>query len=226
MICQNCKSNLLIEKGDFNLIEEDEKKDESFFSKINKNQNEKLQEYQKDFESKLIDYGEIIKNEEIEEIISKKNKNINSEFRNINPGEILDKTSDTSNNYIFNEPPIKFKKDGSIYYGSWNCNFQKEGFGITINPDGSIYKGLYKQDSMNKFGIFIDKDGNYYKGNFKEGKKNGKGELYMKDLFKYNGNFNEDFQEGKGREESLKDGSIYEGNFFKRVKNRKRKIII
>ena len=171
MICQNCKSNILIEKGDYSLISE-EKNDESFISKGKRK--EKIEEYQKDFESKIIEYGEIIKNEEIEEIILKKNKNINSEFRKINEEDLLDKTIDTINNNTFNEPPIKFKKDGSIYFGSWNCNFQKEGFGITINPDGSIYKGLYKQDSINKFGIFIDKEGNYYKGDFKDGKKKRK----------------------------------------------------
>ena len=32
MICQNCKSNILIEKGDYSLISE-EKNDESFISK-------------------------------------------------------------------------------------------------------------------------------------------------------------------------------------------------
>jgi hypothetical protein len=222
MICNNCKGTIL-EKGEYIIDSYDKKDLESTDSK--KEKNERLQECQKDFETKILEYGEIINNEEIEKIIYEKNKNINSEFRNINQEEILDKTSDTTNNYIFNEPPIKFKKDGTIYYGSWNCNFQKEGFGITINPDGSVYKGLYKQDSMNKFGIFIDKDGNYYKGDFKDGKKNGKGELFIKNIYKYNGDFNEDFQDGKGREESFKDGSIYEGNFIKGLKNGKGKLI-
>ena len=226
IICKNCKSNIIPEKGNYNLFDNDEKKEnDSSFSNKERHNAEKLLEYQKDFELKLIDYGEIIENEEFEDIIREKNQNINSEIRNINQEEILDNTSDTSNNNIFNEPPIKFKKDGTIYYGGWNCNFQKEGYGITINPDGSIYKGLYKQDSMNKYGIFIDKDGNYYKGNFKDGKKNGKGELYMKNNFKYNGDFNEDFQDGKGREENFIDGSIYEGLFIKGIKNGNGKLI-
>ena len=166
--CKNCK-NKESEKSEYNFDNELKREIES--SKREKIEMEKLEESKKNFESKILEYGEIIKEEEIEEILLQKNKNINSEFQKMNQTEILDKTSDTSINNIFYEPPIKFKKDGTIYFGGWNCNFQKEGFGITINSDGSVYKGLYKQDLIDKYGFFIDKNGNYYKGNFKDGKK-------------------------------------------------------
>ena len=49
MICQNCKSNILIEKGDYSLISE-EKNDESFISKGKRK--EKIEEPRKTLSQK------------------------------------------------------------------------------------------------------------------------------------------------------------------------------
>ena len=162
-------------------------------SKIN---NEKT----KSLEIKLNEYGKIIKNEEIDEIIKEKIKNIPN-FLNIDKLDLS--IHQTELNKIPNNPIIKFKKDGTIYQGNWNNNYQKEGYGIYIIPDGGIYKGIYKNDIMDNYGIFIDENGNYYKGNLKNGKEEGNGELLIKDKFKYYGEFSNDIQNGKGKEENL-----------------------
>ena len=77
MMCKNCQGNIL-ERGEYIIDSYDKKDLESSNSK--KEKNEKLQECQRDFESKILEYGEIINKEEIENIIYEKNKNINSEF--------------------------------------------------------------------------------------------------------------------------------------------------
>jgi hypothetical protein len=54
--------------------------------------------------------------------------------------------------------------DGSIYYGYYSKNYEREGYGILILPDGSKYQGFFKLNKMNGRGRLISSDGDYYEG--------------------------------------------------------------
>jgi hypothetical protein len=54
--------------------------------------------------------------------------------------------------------------DGSIYYGYYNANYEKEGYGILILPDGSKFQGFFKNNKMTGRGRLISSDGDYYEG--------------------------------------------------------------
>ena len=48
--------------------------------------------------------------------------------------------------YIFEREGYLFKKDNSIYKGSWNFNGKKHGFGIYIDNNGNKYIGFWEND--------------------------------------------------------------------------------
>lgn len=128
-------------------------------------------------------------------------------------------------------PPFKFK-DGSIYSGHWNSNGKKEGYGVNIGANGSLYKGYWLNDKIHKYGMFSDGHGNKYKGALKNGLAEGEGELIVSNnvdsdnncTIRYKGNFKNDIQDGYGREENQEDNTVYEGEFKDGVKCGKGKL--
>ena len=141
----------------------------------------------------------------------------------------------------FSTSPLLFKKDKSIYKGSFNFNFKKEGFGILIDSFGNKYIGEWKNDQFHGQGILLSINGDYYQGDFIKGKLEGSGIYYsLKYKYNYTGEFLENKFDGKGKiiyeEHDLynyyegdfsegymhgsgnliyKDGSCYKGNFDK-----------
>lgn len=142
--------------------------------------------------------------------------------------------------YSLELPPFKFK-DGSIYSGHWNSNGKKEGYGVNIGANGSLYKGYWLNDKIHKYGTFYDGHGNKYKGALKNGLAEGEGELIVNSnvdsdnnnnnndnncncTIRYKGNFKNDIQDGYGREENQEDNTVYEGEFKDGVKCGKGKL--
>jgi hypothetical protein len=118
------------------------------------------------------------------------------------------------NNNLIKKEGYKFKKDNSIYKGSWNKKGKKEGFGIYINSTGDKYIGFFKNDLFNGKGCLINSNGNYFEGNFLNGKINGKGKLkLLKENYIYEGEFKEDKANGFGKE-NYNNIKYYEGNFI------------
>ena len=112
--------------------------------------------------------GEIINNSNISEILSIKNPIAN----NIKiPDEILhDKTirNSQSNLILIQENMVKFS-NGEIYEGGWNIKAQRHGYGVSINEENNVYKGLWENDNFGSYGAFIEKNGNYYLGQLENG---------------------------------------------------------
>lgn len=55
-------------------------------------------------------------------------------------------------------------KDGCIYFGYFNRNWEREGYGILILPDGAKYQGFFRNDKMKGRGRLIQVNGSYYEG--------------------------------------------------------------
>jgi len=113
---------------------------------------------------------------------------------------------------------------GEKYSGYFSPNWEKEVFGIQINPNGSKYVGLFKNGQYEGRGRLIFRKGDYFEGEFQHNKANGfgkyvniKGEIYI-------GNWVDDKQDGKG-ELILKNGSRYTGDFKNGMENGKGKIV-
>lgn len=114
---------------------------------------------------------------------------------------------------IIETPPILFH-DNSIYKGTWNLNFKKEGNGTFVKADGSLYIGNFHEDQIEGYGRYIDINGNIYEGGWKNGKANGFGRMTHQQHtgYSYEGDFLDDSQHGNGRE-VLPNGAIYTGAF-------------
>ena len=157
--------------------------------------------------------------------------------------EHLDDMSIESNENSYNcfiRPALLFKKDNSIYKGSWNFQGKKEGFGTFIDAKGNKYSGEWKDDKLNGKGRLFSINGDYYEGFFNNGiiegygmyysktkgykymgdfknyKFHGKGKLIYDDKTTYEGNFFEGYKDGEGKL-TFNDGAYYEGHFDKNI---------
>ena len=54
--------------------------------------------------------------------------------------------------------------NGSHYFGYFKNDFFQNGFGKSINNDGNIYFGQFKEGLANGYGRYTTKSGNKYKG--------------------------------------------------------------
>ena len=62
------------------------------------------------------------------------------------------------------KPLLKLFFDGSYYKGEWSIDIKRNGYGISITPDGSRYQGSWLNDSIHGYGRFTSINGNYYEG--------------------------------------------------------------
>lgn len=110
-------------------------------------------------------------------------------------------------------------ENGARYRGQWNINSnQREGFGVQIWPDGSIYEGQWKDNKANGNGRLIHADGDIYDGHWVADKAEGYGDYKHLDGSRYEGEWLLDKQHGKGKE-CWNDGSSYEGQYMQGKKN-------
>ena len=112
---------------------------------------------------------------------------------------------------------------GEKYSGYFSPNWEKELFGIQINPNGSKYVGLFKNGMFDGRGRIIFRKGDYYEGEFKENRANGYGKYVNTKKEIYNGSWVNDTQEGYG-ELILNNGSRYIGEFKNGMEHGKGKI--
>ena len=114
-------------------------------------------------------------------------------------------------------PPILLE-NGEIYGGGWNLQGEKEGYGINIDKENNVYKGLWKNNNYGDYGCFIQNNGNYYKGKLINGKAKGKGEMLIKNKLKYIGDFDNELPNGEGTMENFEDETNYDGHIINGIK--------
>lgn len=64
---------------------------------------------------------------------------------------------------------VQIWPDGSMYEGWWKDN-KANGKGRLIHADGDIYDGYWREDKAHGFGIYSHLDGAKYEGEWKEDK--------------------------------------------------------
>ena len=86
-----------------------------------------------------------------------------------------------------------------IYIGEWLVGTDiREGRGISIWKDGSMYEGYYKNNLSYSIGRLLHSDGDIYHGEFKNSKADGLGYYLHKDGSCFRGFWKEDKQHGRG----------------------------
>ncbi|KAH3759894.1 morn repeat protein [Pelomyxa schiedti] len=76
------------------------------------------------------------------------------------------------------------------YIGSW-VRDKKDGWGVTIWPQGKRHEGYYQDNMRNGNGKFTWPNGHKYEGNFKDDKRHGKGVFTFTDGSQWEGEFQE-----------------------------------
>ena len=171
-------------------------------------------EIMKKFNEEIKEFTEIISIEEFNSIYNSDN-NI-KQFDDFIKENFNDDICNKKFRKTFSEPPLLFKKDKSIYKGSFNFYGKKEGFGILIDSSGNKYIGEWKNDLFHGQGILLSINGDFYQGDFIKGKMEGSGEFYSNKFnYNYTGEFLENKFDGKGKitYESDELYNYYEGNF-------------
>ena len=65
-------------------------------------------------------------------------------------------------------------ENGAKYNGQWSLdNSQRDGRGIQVWIDGSMYEGYWRKDKANGKGRLIHADGDVYEGNWIDDKAEG-----------------------------------------------------
>jgi hypothetical protein len=61
-------------------------------------------------------------------------------------------------------------EDGTCFIGQWAPGTdQRQGRGVQIMPDGSLFEGYFQDDKFTHLGRYIHADGTLYLGGFEEG---------------------------------------------------------
>ena len=95
--------------------------------------------------------------------------------------------------------PRTLVSKGEIYIGEWLVGTDvKEGRGISIWKDGSVYEGYHKNNLSYSIGRLLHADGDIYHGEFKSSKAHGLGYYLHKDGSCFRGYWKEDKQHGRG----------------------------
>lgn len=82
-------------------------------------------------------------------------------------------------------------KSGAVYKGEWKGNYYRHGFGEMEWPDGTVYKGEFKEGKAHGNGKFVAKSGDIFEGNFVSNAPVGAGQYQCKSMNTiYEGNWN------------------------------------
>ena len=108
--------------------------------------------------------------------------------------------------------------DKSEYEGEWNAQNLRDGRGIQIWPNGSIYEGYWRNGKTHGKGRLIHADGDVQEGDWVEDKAHGYGSYVHNDGSKYEGGWVNDKQHGKGKEK-WPDETRFEGEYVNGKKN-------
>ena len=150
--------------------------------------------------------------EEMEQLKSKMPKNISKLFKKYEQFKLEKEKIDHE---IRLRDDLKLEKitevliDGS-YFGEFNSETEeREGRGVCIFKDDTMYEGYWKEDSMTGPGRLINSNGEVYLGNFEDGKFNGDGTMVVEvggTRKAYKGNWKNNKKDGQGHEQ-FEDGS-------------------
>ena len=185
--------------------------------------------YLGNFYNEMNKKGHFISIEEMLNFIPEKIKNLMSyNLKTLNEKNFYN--SNINKNYIkkfkypIQEQPFKYKDNKTIFYGEFNYKGEKNGYGILILSDSSIYEGNFLYDKINGKGKLIYLNGSYYEGDFVNFIKKGKGKFYFNDGTIYSGDFNNDKIEGFGFI-NFNNGKSYKGEFKNNLINGKGEFI-
>ena len=87
-------------------------------------------------------------------------------------------------------------ENGVEYEGEMDDKNHKDGLGIQIKVDGSLYEGYWKGNKKNGRGRLINADGGIYTGEWLDGQRHGFGMQYHHDGTKFEGYWKEGTQHG------------------------------
>mmetsp|Transcript_17334 Transcript_17334/g.20097 ORF Transcript_17334/g.20097 Transcript_17334/m.20097 type:complete len:282 (+) Transcript_17334:42-887(+) len=109
--------------------------------------------------------------------------------------------------------PLTKCDDGSIYLGQWNKETNKrEGRGVAILADGSLYEGFWHDDLKSGHGRLIFSSGDAYQGQWRHGVSCHYGVFVGFANYKVKGNWKYGKIHGQTYE-CLANGSTYKGDF-------------
>ena len=181
-------------------------------------QGPKLKQTNKNLEKKISQMGNIISENEFNNII---NKDINNYIKK---NVINFKDRIPQNISTFQLEPIKFKNN-NIYYGNWNNNCQMEGYGIYyLNDNKVITEGVWNKGDIIYGRIFLT-NGDIYIGEMKNSLPDGKGKYIFANKDIYEGDFKQGDMTGKGIFIFFPDNTKYQGDIEKGFFNGKGKMI-
>ena len=109
-----------------------------------------------------------------------------------------------------NKGPITLA-NGATYTGEW-LGDERDGFGILVWPNGSVYEGQFKNNLAHGLGKITHKDGDSYEGDWINDKADGTGVYLHVSGARYQGQWKEDKQHGYGIEK-WSDGNEYQGSY-------------
>lgn len=156
--------------------------------------------------------------EEMEKLKSKMPKNISKLFKKYEQFKLEKEKIDHESRL---RDDLKLEKIAEVlidgyYFGEFNSETEeREGRGVCIFKDDTMYEGFWKEDSMTGPGRLIKSSGEVYKGNFENGKFHGEGTLVQEvgdTRYAYEGNWKEGIMDGHGHEQ-FQDGSSYLGYY-------------
>ena len=163
-----------------------------------------------------------------ESLISKYNNYIPLLFLGSEQSISNKKEEDKNNSYNnLKDKSIKYKYLGyskSLIDENKNSKIIKNGFGIIIFSDNTIFKSKFKDNKATGIGHYIDKNNiEEFIGEYENNIKNGFGiytiNISIKSNHKYLGYFNNNGLNGIGIEESNEEEYIYFGEFLKNQKH-------
>ena len=92
-------------------------------------------------------------------------------------------------------------ENGAHYAGKWLKGKEiRQGEGVQVWPDGSIYEGYWAENKANGKGRLIHANGDVYDGHWKDDKAHGRGKYSHFGGVSYLGDWKEDMQHGNGLE--------------------------
>ena len=73
-----------------------------------------------------------------------------------------------------------------------NQHYYKQGYGVLLQPNGSIYQGYFVNDYAEGKGKLTNPEGDFYEGEFQYGLANGYGVYTHKNGSRYEGQWKDD----------------------------------
>ena len=153
------------------------------YLKNNKDNINKLNEYQYNMNNKLFNLNNVIYNN---------NDHYSTKIYEFGKyiGEIKNDKRDGEG--------VTYYNNGDRLEGIWKNDKAKMGTMYYISEDNGRYEGEFKEGMRDGLGIYYYKDGAKYEGNWKKHNREGKGVIILKNGNRYEGDWKNDKMEGKG----------------------------